>query len=50
MGPSLLDLALLCGDPRMKEQITKEGLGIQKWKKQTLLKCLHQLCLLGPGL
>ena len=37
MGSSLLHLAHLCGDPRMKEQITKEGLGMQEWKNQTLI-------------
>ena len=27
-----------CGDPRTKEQIkTKEGLGMQEWKNQTLI-------------
>ena len=28
---------LWCGDPRTKEQITKEGLGMQEWKNQTLI-------------
>ena len=26
-----------CGDPRTKEQITKEGLGMQEWRNQTLI-------------
>jgi hypothetical protein len=26
-----------CGDPRTKEQITKEGLGMLQWKNQTLI-------------
>ena len=26
-----------CGDLRTKEQITKEGLGMQEWRNQTLI-------------